>query len=85
MTGSMTSAVTRAADNGRAIEYAIIRDRLRRGSRAGAEGPHPGVAERLIRVLAATAGLFLLGAWLQELLWVAIGAATVLSLGAGGR
>ena len=39
------------------------------------------LAERLIAVLAATAGVFLLGTYLQELLWALIAGGTVCSLG----
>lgn len=45
---------------------------------------NPGMsllAERCIAVLAATAGLFLIGSVLQELLWALLAAGTVLTLG----
>jgi len=64
----------------RALEYHIVQQALQR--RAAVEVQDmPPVAERLIAVLAATAGVFLLGSVLQELLWVLMGAGTVLSLG----
>ncbi len=46
-------------------------------------GVHTGVqvwADRLIAVLALTVGLLLIGSYFEDLLWVALGAATVCSL-----
>ncbi len=40
----------------------------------------PG-ADRLIRLITVTAILFLCGSYLQELLWVALAAATIAALG----
>ena len=65
----------------KATEYRIIRQLLHRDQDAQ-ESPVTALADRLIAVLAATAGIFLLGAYLQELLWVVIGVVTVMALGA---
>lgn len=68
------------------IEYRITRRVLQRRAgepRAGeprAEGCDAW-ADRLIAVLAVTAGLFVLGSFLQELLWVALAAGTIVTLG----
>lgn len=37
-------------------------------------------ADRLIAILAATAGLLILGSYLEELLWAAVAATTVMTL-----
>jgi hypothetical protein len=37
-------------------------------------------ADRIISILAVTAGLFVLGSYLEELLWAAVAATTVLTL-----
>ncbi len=70
----------------KAIEYRIIRRSLQSG--AGVAETEPGDysssvrwADRLIAVLATTVGLFLLGAFMEELLWAALAAATVFVLG----
>lgn len=65
----------------KAIELRITRQLLSR--RAAGRGASPGLApaERLIALLAVTAGLFVLGALLRELLWALLAAATVLALG----
>lgn len=70
----------------KAIEYRIIRHLLaqsltpptfrRRGQSMW--------IERLIAVVAATAGVFVLGAVLQELLWVVIAAAFMVALATPG-
>jgi fatty acid desaturase len=60
----------------RAIEYRIIRDLLRRRER-----PVPHLADRLIAAVAVIAALLLLGSFLQQLLWVLLPAAVVLTLG----
>jgi len=69
----------------KALEHDIVRQALNRRTLHRRDRPgarlEPGGAERLIRVLAATAGLFLVGAVLGELLWAIIAAATVVSLG----
>lgn len=64
----------------RALEYHIVQQLLRRRASREVAPPSP-VAERLIAILAATAGVFLLGSLLQELLWVLLAAGTVLTLG----
>ena len=65
--------------NAQTIENRIIHNLLR-DSEAGESSATPG-ADRLIRIVAVTAGLFLLGSYLQELLWVSLAAVTVTALG----
>ena len=67
----------------RALEYRIIR-RLTSGraERPGSIGQGVRWADRLIAVTALTAGLFVLGAYLEELLWVVIAGLTIFALGA---
>lgn len=66
----------------KAIEYHITRQVMQRRCE-GKQGvsTSSGWADRLIAVVAVTAGLFILGTYLQELLWVVIAAATVMALG----
>lgn len=64
----------------RFIEHRITQDLLRRRERA-APGGIRTMAERLITAAAVTAGLLLLGSYLQELLWALVGGAVVLTLG----
>jgi hypothetical protein len=62
------------------IEYRIVRQLLQR--REGGDvrqGLNPW-ADRLIAILAVTAGLFILGTYLEELLWAVLGAATIFTL-----
>lgn len=64
----------------RIIEHRITRDLLRRRERE----PSPraaSLAERLITAVAVTAGMLLLGSYLQELLWVLLAGAAILTLG----
>ena len=62
------------------IEYHITRQLLQR-SEKGCEpqGVNPW-ADRLIAILAVTAGLFVLGSYFEELLWALLAAATVFTL-----
>lgn len=62
-----------------ATENRIVQNLLH-GSPARGRSPTPG-ADRLIRLIAVTAALFLVGSYLQELLWVALAAATTVALG----
>ena len=64
----------------RFIEYRITRDLLRRRE-ASSASPSRHIAERMITVAAVAAGMLLLGSYLQELLWVLLGGAAVLTLG----
>lgn len=66
----------------RTLEYRIIRRPT-----SGAQG-RPGIdargvrwADRLIAVTALTAGLFVLGTYLEELLWAVMAAVTIFALG----
>jgi len=62
-----------------AVEYRIVQGLLRRSTDTD-QSPTPS-ADRLIRLTATMALFFLLGAYLQELLWVALAGATVVALG----
>jgi hypothetical protein len=71
----------------RAEEYRIIRQLVERAGAASAARRAGGravqttiFAERAIAVLAATAGLFVLGSVAQELLWAAIAAVSIVAL-----
>lgn len=61
------------------IENRIARELIRQRSRV--RDPSPGHAGRLITALAFGAGLILAGSYLQEMLWVLLGAAACLALG----
>jgi nicotinamide riboside transporter PnuC len=65
------------------IEYAIARRLIRRGSSqseaAGQPARQPWV-DRMIAVLAATAGLAVVGSYAEELLWLVVAVATVITL-----
>ncbi len=64
----------------RFIEQRITRDLLRRREQGIAPGRNPWL-ERLITAAAVTVGMLVLGSYLQELLWVLLAAAAVLTLG----
>ncbi|MFT4520863.1 MAG: hypothetical protein ACI9JM_003271 [Halioglobus sp.] len=64
-----------------AIEYRITRHLLQRDSKGEPEPDITGWADRLIAVLAVTVGIFVLGTYLEELLWVLIAGVTVFALG----
>ncbi len=62
------------------IEYRITRQLLqRRGEGGKQQGINPW-PDRLIAILAVTAALFIVGSYLEELLWAALGAATIFTL-----
>jgi hypothetical protein len=62
------------------IEYQITRNILRRREQH-TQAASGWLADRLIMITAVTAGMLLLGSYLQELLWVVLAAAAVLTLG----
>ena len=64
----------------RLIEHRITRNLLRRRER-NQRVSNGSVAERLITMAAVTVGLLVLGTYLQELLWVLLAGAAVLTLG----
>ncbi len=64
----------------RLIEHRITRNLLRRRERSQRVS-NGSVAERLITMAAVTVGLLVLGTYLQELLWVLLAGAAVLTLG----
>lgn len=62
------------------IEYRIIRQLLQRREDGNVQqGPNPWV-DRLIAILAVTAGLFIVGSCLEELLWAVLAGATLFVL-----
>jgi hypothetical protein len=65
----------------KAIETRITRQLLKRRDVDDEQQDYAVWADRLIAVLAATAGLFIVGSYLEELLWIALAAGTVLTLG----
>ena len=68
----------------KALEHRIIQHVLHAPRDDGGEEslpPSSRWAERLIAVLAATAGLFVVGVFMEELLWVLLAGATVFCLG----
>ena len=65
-----------------AIEYRITRRILQRRDDVPQQRSIRIWVDRLIAILAATAGIFLLGSYLEELLWVVLAMATVFVLGA---
>jgi len=62
------------------IEYRITRQLLQRREEGGEQSGSSVWADRLIAILAVTAGLFILGSFLEELLWVLLAAATIFTL-----
>jgi hypothetical protein len=64
----------------RFIEHRITRNLLQRRERQRTASGSP-VAERLITTAAVTVGMLVLGSYLQELLWVLLAGAAVLTLG----
>ena len=62
------------------IEYRITRQLLQRREEGGEQQGASVWADRLIAILAVTAGLFVLGSYLEELLWALLAAATVFTL-----
>lgn len=64
----------------RFIEHRITRNLMHRRERQQPVTSGP-VAERLITAVAVAAGMLVLGSYLQELLWVLLAGAAVLTLG----
>ena len=62
------------------IEYRITRQLLQRRDQAAEHHNPDHWADRLIAILAVTAGLFMMGSIFEELLWAALAAATVITL-----
>jgi hypothetical protein len=63
------------------IEARIIRRLLNRAYQSPASRSQMVLAERTIQIVAATACAFVLGSYLQELLWVLLAGGSVLALG----
>jgi hypothetical protein len=66
----------------KAIEYQITRQLLQRQQGVATGSDFNLWVDRLIAILATTAGLFLLGSYLEELLWAVLAAGTIVTLGA---
>jgi hypothetical protein len=62
------------------IEYRITRKLMQRREEGGDQSDSGLWADRLIAILAVTAGLVILGSFLEELLWALLAAATVFTL-----
>jgi hypothetical protein len=81
MDSSTTESTGRNAMTGaKLIEYRITRQLLQRRDQAAVHQTLNHWADRLIAVLAVTAGLFIIGSFFEELLWAALAAATVITL-----
>jgi hypothetical protein len=70
----------KAMTTARFIEHRITRNLMQRRERQQPLTSGP-VAERLITTVAVAAGMLVLGSYLQELLWVLLAGAAVLTLG----
>ena len=62
------------------IEYCITRQLLQRREEGDEWRGDNSWADRLIAILAVTAGLFIIGSYFEELLWATLAAATVFTL-----
>lgn len=62
-----------------AIEHRVVKSLVQRYA-PPTQSPTP-VADRVIRLTATVAAVFLLGTYLQELLWVSVAVATIAALG----
>ncbi|MEP1470236.1 MAG: hypothetical protein ABJK25_04640 [Halieaceae bacterium] len=67
-----------AMTTAQAIEHRVVKSLLQRYA-PPTQSPTP-VADRVIRLTATVAAVFFLGAYLQELLWVTVAAATITAL-----
>jgi hypothetical protein len=65
----------------KALEYHIIQQQLHRTRQHNVAPLGARWADRLIGVLATTVGLFLVGSFMEELLWVVLAGATMFILG----
>ena len=72
-----TAAATATAKR---IEYRITRELLQRREGPVEQEHITPWADRLIAIGAVTVGLLILGAYVEELLWAAVAAATVFTL-----
>lgn len=73
----MTTSTSTAA---RRIEHRIARKLLQRREGGFEQERITPWADRLIAVASATVGLLILGSYVEELLWAAVAAATVVTL-----
>lgn len=72
--------------NARMIEYRITRQLLERQHSSGEESTRSGIwVERALSVAAVTAGLFVVGSLLQELLWALLAGGAIVSMGMSNK
>ena len=76
----MTTTATATATAAKRIEYRITRELVQRRQGAVDQEHITPWADRLIAIGAVTVGLLVLGAYVEELLWAAVAAATVFTL-----
>jgi len=76
-TGSKGSDIMTGA---KLIEYRITRQLLQRRQQGYVQLDQNLWVERLIAILAVTAGLIIIGSFFEELLWAVVAAATVSTL-----
>ena len=72
--------MTTTATAAKRIEYRITRELVQRRQGAADQEHITQWADRLIAIGAVTVGLLVLGAYVEELLWAAVAAATVFTL-----
>ena len=78
--GIMTTTAATATATAKGIEYRITRELLQRREGPVEQEHITPWADRLIAIGAVTVGLLVLGAYVEELLWAAVAAATVFTL-----
>ena len=72
--------------NAKMIEYRITRQLLQRQHLLGEGNTRGGIwVERAISVAAVTAGLFVVGSYLQELLWALLAGGAIVSMGVSNK
>ena len=76
----MTTTAATATATAKGIEYRITRELLQRREGPVEQEHITPWADRLIAIGAVTVGLLVLGAYVEELLWAAVAAATVFTL-----
>ncbi len=74
------AATATATATAKRIEYRITRELLQRREGPVEQEHITPWADRLIAIGAVTVGLLVLGAYVEELLWAAVAAATVFTL-----
>tara|TARA_B110000902_G_scaffold95718_1_gene113251 strand:+ start:946 stop:1194 length:249 start_codon:yes stop_codon:yes gene_type:complete len=79
-TTAAATATATATATAKRIEYRITRELLQRREGPVEQEHITPWADRLIAIGAVTVGLLVLGAYVEELLWAAVAAATVFTL-----